>query len=96
MNSNEEIAAAIDARLVESGEKDKLKEYLRLRLLECGWRDQVKLAAKNCIREHKLRNVKLEDIIEEITPDARASVPDSVKRDLIAKIQEFISKLESL
>jgi hypothetical protein len=28
--------------LVESGEKEKLMELLRERLVECGWRDEMK------------------------------------------------------
>lgn len=30
-------------RLVMVGDRDGLKELLRRRLVECGWRDQVKL-----------------------------------------------------
>ena len=29
-------------KLVESGEKEKLMELLRERLVECGWRDEMK------------------------------------------------------
>lgn len=29
-------------KLIESGEKEKLMELLRERLIECGWRDEMK------------------------------------------------------
>lgn len=29
-------------QLIESGEKERLKELLRERLIECGWRDELK------------------------------------------------------
>jgi hypothetical protein len=29
-------------QLIESGEKERLKELLRERLIECGWRDEMK------------------------------------------------------
>jgi Transcription factor e(y)2 len=29
-------------KLIESGEKEKLTELLRQRLIECGWRDDMK------------------------------------------------------
>jgi len=39
--SSQDMKSAIHSRLVQSGEKEKLKEHLRMRLIECGWRDQV-------------------------------------------------------
>lgn len=29
-------------QMIESGEKERLKELLRERLIECGWRDEMK------------------------------------------------------
>jgi hypothetical protein len=29
-------------QLIESGEKERLKELLRERLIECGWKDEMK------------------------------------------------------
>ena len=45
-SSNPELRASIHTKLIQSGEKEKLKEHLRQRLVECGWRDQLKLRAK--------------------------------------------------
>merc|ERR1712038_1179549 len=95
MSSNQELKSAITVRLVQSGEKDRLKEHLRLRLIECGWKDQLKLAAKEAIRERGLERVKLEDLVKDITPNGRASVPDSVKRELLVKIKEFLAQQQS-
>merc|ERR1712045_62150 len=95
MSSNQELKSAINARLVQSGEKERLKEHLRLRLIECGWKDQLKLAAKEAIRERGLERVKLEDLVKDITPNGRASVPDSVKRELLVKIKEFLAQQQS-
>ena len=36
----------IEQRLVETGEKERLKEHLRNRLIESGWREELKLQAK--------------------------------------------------
>ena len=36
----------IEQRLVETGEKERLKEHLRNRLIESGWRGELKLEAK--------------------------------------------------
>ena len=40
-SSPAELKSLIHARLTESGEKERLREHLRARLIECGWRDQV-------------------------------------------------------
>ncbi|CAN0924958.1 Transcription and mRNA export factor ENY2 [Linum grandiflorum] len=32
----------INVKLVESGEKERLMELLRERLIECGWKDEMK------------------------------------------------------
>ena len=40
------LAATITQKLVESGEKDRLKDMLRARLIECGWRDSMKAHCK--------------------------------------------------
>jgi hypothetical protein len=39
--SAQDLKSAIHTKLVQSGEKEKLKEHLRMRLIESGWRDQV-------------------------------------------------------
>mmetsp|Transcript_5092 Transcript_5092/g.11120 ORF Transcript_5092/g.11120 Transcript_5092/m.11120 type:complete len:112 (+) Transcript_5092:263-598(+) len=39
---DKEIRAQIEARLRDSGEREKLKALLRDRLIDCGWRDDLK------------------------------------------------------
>ena len=41
----------IEQRLVETGEKERLKEHLRNRLIESGWREELKLEAKKVKKE---------------------------------------------
>ncbi|RLN46432.1 hypothetical protein BBJ28_00008405 [Nothophytophthora sp. Chile5] len=43
---DEEVKARISEKLVQSGEKERLKELLRLKLVESGWRDEMKLYCK--------------------------------------------------
>ena len=47
---------------------------------------QIKLEAKQIVRERGLERVRLEDIVAEITPKGRATVPDEVKRELLTKV----------
>lgn len=68
----------------------RLKDLLRLRLAECGWNDEVRLLARDVIKEDG-RNVNVDEIATQITPKARALVPDTVKRELLQKIKTILS-----
>lgn len=59
------------AKLVETGEKDKLKEMLREKLSECGWREELKEHCKKIIREKGVEKVSIEELVAEITPKGR-------------------------
>ena len=85
-----DLRTSINHKLVESGEKERLKDHLRMRLIECGWRDQLKLHAKDIVRDRGLERIKLEELVKEITVKEitvkdRSTVPDSVKRELLVK-----------
>ena len=84
------LQESINARLVESGERERLKQLLRERLIECGWRDDLKEQCKRIVRERGLENVTTEELTREITPAGRATVPDEVKAELLANIRRFL------
>jgi hypothetical protein len=49
----------------------RLKELLRTRLIECGWRDQVQMLCRDVVRERGVHNLKADDLIAEITSKGR-------------------------
>ena len=49
----------------------RLKELLRTRLIECGWREQLKVQCKEVVREKGLENVTVDDLVTVITPKGR-------------------------
>jgi len=65
-------------------------------LIESGWRDQLKKEAKEVIRQKGIERVKLDDLVAEITPKGRSTVPDAVKRELLAKIKEFLAQQQNI
>ncbi|XP_075244024.1 transcription and mRNA export factor ENY2-like [Convolutriloba macropyga] len=87
-----QLRAQINEKLVKSGERERLKNELRKRLIECGWRDQLKAHCKDVVREKGLENVKVEELVAEITPKGRALVPDNVKKELLQLIRTFLSQ----
>lgn len=64
-------------------------------MAECGWRDEVRLMCRAIIKE-KGTNVKVEQLITEVTPKARAIVPDAVKKELLMKIKAILAAQEGI
>jgi len=85
------VKTTIEQRLLETGEKERLKEHLRNRLIEAGWREELKLHAKEIVSKRGLNNITHDDLVMEITPKGRSLVPDVVKKELLVKIQTFLS-----
>uniref|UniRef100_A0A7S2I6N7 Transcription and mRNA export factor ENY2 n=1 Tax=Helicotheca tamesis TaxID=374047 RepID=A0A7S2I6N7_9STRA len=80
-------------RLEETGEKERLKQALRAKLIECGWRDEMKDRAKESIRSRGgLTKVTIDELVADLLPRGRASVPDNVKGDLLNDVREFAQK----
>ncbi|XP_031572497.1 transcription and mRNA export factor ENY2-like, partial [Actinia tenebrosa] len=70
----------------------RLKELLRIKLIECGWRDQLKDHCQEIIKQKGLDNITVEDLVKKITPKGRALVPDEVKRELLQNIRNFLAE----
>ena len=97
MNSshNNDIAvkkSLIEKKLEESGEKEKLEEYLRQKLIECGWKDQLKKHCIEIIRTKGLDKINLEDLVEELLPKGRSLVPTQIKEDLLSRIKTYLEQ----
>ncbi|KAL5021977.1 hypothetical protein ScPMuIL_001132 [Solemya velum] len=90
------MRAKINQKLVETGERERLMELLRTRLIECGWRDQLKQHCKDIVKQKGLEHITVDDLVAEITPKGRALVPDNVKKELLQRIRTFLSKQSSV
>lgn len=86
-----QIRNQINERLDETGHREKLKEMLRARLIESGWRDEVKDKCKEVIENKGLEKITVADLVEEMTPYARSTVPENIKIDLLAELRAFIN-----
>lgn len=73
-------------RLVLTGNHE-FKELLLRRLTECGWRDQVRLLVRDFIMRNDCSKVTLNMLIANITPVARALVPETVKKEMLREIK---------
>ena len=74
----------------------RLKELLRRRLVECGWRDQVKIICKEIIKENGT-DITYDALLAAVTSKARSLVPDTVKKELLQKIKnQLLAQEEKL
>ncbi|NXJ08413.1 ENY2 factor, partial [Alectura lathami] len=96
MNKDAQMRATINQKLIETGERERLKDLLRAKLIECGWKDQLKAHCKDVIKEKGLEHVTVDDLVAEITPKGRALVPDSVKKELLQRIRTFLAQHANL
>uniref|UniRef100_A0A7S4E6Y5 Transcription and mRNA export factor ENY2 n=1 Tax=Pelagomonas calceolata TaxID=35677 RepID=A0A7S4E6Y5_9STRA len=67
------VRTTIMQKLVETGEKERLKELLRQKLIECGWRDELKEYCKEVIRSKGLEKITVDELVAEITPRGRGA-----------------------
>lgn len=78
----------IALHLEQADALEKLTELVQSRLVDCGWRDQVRLACRKQILEHHDDKVPtIDELITKITPKARSMVPDSVKKELLHDLE---------
>ena len=69
---------------------------LRRRLVECGWRDEVKLICKEIIKENG-QDITYDTLLAMVTGRARTKVPDAVKKELLQKIKyQLLAQEEKL
>lgn len=60
------------------------------RLIECGWRDQVRMLCREAVKENEGANVNFDTLVSRVTPRARALIPDTVKKELLQKIKTHL------
>ena len=89
---DEQVRATIHQKLIDTGEKDRLKNLLRAKLEECGWRDELKSYCKEVIKNKGLEKITVEELVAEITPRGRATVPAAIKAELLQRIRKFLTQ----
>ena len=90
--SESEAEQIINKRLVESGERERLRERLFERLDDTGWREDVKKKVKKYADKRGIENVALEDVVQELAPNASSLISEDIKRDLKKQIQNFLDE----
>ncbi|XP_050544704.1 enhancer of yellow 2 transcription factor [Daktulosphaira vitifoliae] len=73
-------------------DEEKFKSLLCRRLVECGWMDEVTMLCKEKLNDRLLKgqtvkSITENDLFNDIAPDARKILPDTIKRELKVRVQ---------
>ncbi|KAF5287738.1 hypothetical protein FQA39_LY15758 [Lamprigera yunnana] len=82
----------VNSKLENKQTMDRVSELVRLRLVECGWCDQVRLACRRLCTDAEEPLTSVDEFTAIVTPSARAMVPDSVKRELLHELELILTE----
>ncbi|RUP46544.1 transcription factor e(y)2-domain-containing protein [Jimgerdemannia flammicorona] len=72
-HDHQKLKAAVSQKFVESGERERLLELLRSRLLETGWNDNLNSYCRDTMKTKGVENVTMTELVEETSDHARGS-----------------------
>ncbi|CAJ1398759.1 unnamed protein product [Effrenium voratum] len=82
----------LDVKLQETGERERLKEYIIGHLNECGWREDLKKQCVDFIQNKGVEQVSLEEMIADIAPRGRATLPEKLKVEVFNRLRQETGK----
>ena len=91
--SESQAEVIITRKLIESGERDRLKDTLFERLEDTGWRKTMRELVQKYAHQHgNLENITTEDVVQELAPNATSLISEDIKRDIKRQIQNFLDE----
>lgn len=72
-----------------------LRTLLQQRLDDCGWRQSIKDIVRNKLNEQGIANVSYDQLAAEIIPQARALVPEEVRKELYQRVYDSLEPNET-
>ncbi|XP_051846963.1 transcription and mRNA export factor ENY2-like [Antechinus flavipes] len=87
-----QMKAILNQKLVETGEREQLQEWLRAKLIECDWKDQLQAHCRDVIQAKGAEHANVDNLVSEITPKGRALIPNSFKEELLQRVRTFLAQ----
>lgn len=78
----------------ETGSGSNL-HLLQQRLIDCGWRKSIREIIRSTLNEKGIGNVSYDQLAAEIIPQARAMVPDEVRKELYQRVLKSLEPDEA-
>ena len=91
----DQIKALIQDNLILLGKYDYINKHLKLKLYEAGWFDEIAQLASNELAESQKNNkeTSFEELYAALRPQAESMVPESVKEEILEKINDYLSEV---
>ncbi|XP_018330377.1 enhancer of yellow 2 transcription factor [Agrilus planipennis] len=86
----------ISSQLENKSVLERVTELVESRLVDCGWKDQIKLTLRKMLEEDKEHTWTVDELIQVVTPKARGMVPDTVKRELLHELEKIFTRIDDL
>ncbi|VVT53661.1 uncharacterized protein SAPINGB_P003686 [Magnusiomyces paraingens] len=87
-NSADVIKVKVHDKLLETGEYERMKSFLREKLLEAGWFDEINVLALDKLSTQE--KPSFETVAESLETQALDMIPDDIKIELLRKIRGFL------
>lgn len=100
MTTSRETGSGSNRKLVQraqlsSSDTSELKHLLQQRLIDCGWRKSIREIIRSTLNEKGIGNVSYDQLAAEIIPQARAMVPDEVRKELYQRVLKSLEPDEA-
>eukprot|EP00792_Barthelona_sp_PAP020_P004316 TRINITY_DN2044_c0_g1_i1.p1 TRINITY_DN2044_c0_g1~~TRINITY_DN2044_c0_g1_i1.p1 ORF type:complete len:134 (-),score=36.77 TRINITY_DN2044_c0_g1_i1:89-433(-) len=90
--SEESLILEMQEILASSGYEEELRDILRAKLVNEGWRDQLKKHCQEVIRTKGVESINSDELCDEISIFARETFPQDLRIDLNKRVQQFLSE----
>ncbi|KAM0793219.1 hypothetical protein ACM66B_000686 [Microbotryomycetes sp. NB124-2] len=84
------IQAALQSRMIDSGEYDIIVQALKTKLDQVGWQDSIRALAREKARYQDPPS--LNKLVQELESTALDSVPASVRSEIEQMVEAFVQK----
>lgn len=85
------LKTKIQDELIRSGQYDEISRFLKFKLIENGWFDNVKSMSTSTAAH--LESLNYTQLMKELEPKLLLMVPDNVKEETLAKIKQFLDSV---
>ena len=83
----------LNKRLEETGERERLKQEFAKKLIRTrGWRDELKQYCIEYLKNKGVERVTVDEIVANIAPQGRATVPEALRDELLENVHSFERK----
>lgn len=90
MTLQDKVTIQVVERMQETGERDRLKEYLRRALEDSKWRDGLRKQCRAVLKDSPDSCKTVDQLVEKVKDFGKNSVPQDVYAKLLTEVAEIV------